>query len=276
MIDDILEKVTKAYENCRFIQAIVLGGSRATQSSTSNSDVDIGIYYDKDEIDYKELNKIAKKLDDRHQENLICAQGGWGKWVNCGGWLLINGINVDLIFRDWKKVKKIVSKTQSGLFSCHYQTGHPHVFTDLMYRGELAACKILYAKKKKFIRKKLQAELYPLALRKALIDFFMFEANFSTALIEKNMAGNDHYYLTGLLFRAVSSLNQVLFALNKQWLLNEKKAVFRIDAFSHSPAMYSKKIIMIFDTFQHSPDFSIAQLRELLNEVTNLIYIENK
>ena len=48
-----------------------------------------------------------------------------------------------------------------------------------MYRGELAISKIQYAKNERLCELKNQAEIYPGALKKNLINFFIFEAEFS-------------------------------------------------------------------------------------------------
>ncbi len=122
-MEAVIRKIKEAYRGCSFIKGIVLGGSRATGTATEKSDIDIGIYYDAGAVDYGELNKIAGELDDEHRDNLICREGEWGKWVNCGGWLVTDGFPVDIIMRDIDKVQRIVEETDRGVFSGHYQTG---------------------------------------------------------------------------------------------------------------------------------------------------------
>ena len=270
MTEKILEKVADAFQTCPFIEAIVLGGSRATGTAAAQSDIDIGIYYRREGIDYERLNKIAAELDDAHRESLICKEGGWGCWVNCGGWLVINGCHVDLILRDWARVREIIRSTEAGAHSCHYQTGHPHAFLDVMYRGELASCRVLYAKGEEFLSAKRQAETYPSALKKSLTEFFLFEAGFSCSFAEKYAESGDPYYFTGHLFRSVSALNQVLFALNEKWLLNEKKAVLRIGGFPLRPAGYPERVAEIFSDAKASPSLSTQRLRALCSEVEAL------
>lgn len=270
-IDTILQTVVKELQVCSFIRGIVLGGSRATGNATETSDLDIGIYYDG--MDDQQLNTIASRLDDTHRESLICREGGWGNWVNCGGWLVIGGIHVDLILRDYKRVKDILSTSDNGNFSSHYQPGHPHAFLDIMYRGELASCRIL-SSDKEFLRIKQKAEQYPDALKHSLIRFFSFEAEFSCMLAEKCLKNQDLYYLSGHLFRSVSALNQILFAFNEQWCLNEKKAVFRIDTFPLAPAGYSSKVNGIFRLASVSPALAVQELRQLYTDVTVLCKTE--
>ena len=123
MIEHIFNQITDELSVCPFINGIVLGGSRATGMATDKSDIDIGIYYNKGQVDSKVLNEIASRLDDMHRDNLICEEGGWGKWVNCGGWLTIGGFQVDLILRDINRVADCIRQTDEGNISAHYQTG---------------------------------------------------------------------------------------------------------------------------------------------------------
>ena len=145
-IKTILDKVVSALSGISGIQAVVLGGSRARGTHSSESDIDIGIYYDKDTLDLMSLNKAAKLVDDEHRDNLVVPPGEWGKWVNGGGWLVIDGYHVDLILRDAERVKNVISECQEGNVSAHYQTGHPHAYMNVMYMGELAVCKMLWDK----------------------------------------------------------------------------------------------------------------------------------
>lgn len=267
MIRQILDAAVEAYRACPCVRAVVLGGSRATGTATDASDVDIGLYYDRERLDYGALNEAARRLDDAHREGLICREGGWGGWVNCGGWLTVGGRPVDVILRDWQRVKDVVRATDRGVFACHYQPGHPHAFVDAAYRGELACCRTLYARSGAFEAVKRRAEVYPPALRRALMDFFLFEADFSCGLAEKYAAGADAYYLAGQLFRAVSALNQVLFALNGAWLLNEKKAVQRAGGLPIAPADYAARVQAVFTA---PPERAVALLRALQEQVSAL------
>lgn len=269
-MERVISQIVKELSACSFIKGIVLGGSRATGTATDASDIDIGIYYEHDTIDYAELNAVARALDDAHRVQLICKEGEWGNWLNCGGWLVVSGYHVDIILRDLARVKHVVETTEHGVLECHYQTGHPHAYIDVMYRGELASCKVLYTKDTEFLECKRHAEGYPPALKKSLVEFFLFEAEFSCMLAEKSIETRDVYYVTGHVFRAVSAMNQVLFAMNEMWLLNEKKAVFRIDTFEKAPDDYSMRVEKIFETVGSAPISSIKQLNQLRCEITGL------
>ncbi len=270
-MDRIIERIARAFERCAYLHGIVLGGSRAMGVATESSDIDIGMYYDPAGIDFHELNTIAAELDDAHRENLICTPGDWGNWVNCGGWLTIGGVPVDLILRDWSRVEAILDVTDEGKWACHYQTGHPHAYVDVMYRGELACSRVLRARDEEFLAQKRRAEAYPEKLKQALTGFFGFESGFSCGFVEKYLFGGDAYYLNGHLFRSVSALNQTLFALNGEWLLNEKKATMRIDAFALRPENYSARVNEIFNEFGTDRKGAVQKLRALCDEVAGMI-----
>lgn len=271
--DHIIKEIAEEMRVLPFVSAVVLGGSLATGTAGAGSDIDIGIYYRADDIDYTAMNAAAARLDDGHRENLICRAGEWGNWVNCGGWLVVGGREVDLIMRDLDRVVKVIDKSDTGEFGSFYQPGHPHAYIDVMYRGELASCKTLYASGE-FINIKLRAERYPAPLKKSLTDFFSFESGFSCMLAEKALTGGDLYYLSGHLFRSVSALNQLLFAINEKWCINEKKAAFRIDTFEKRPDNYSERVGEIFRSAGASPGVSVQILKRLCQESDDLLRAE--
>ena len=271
VVETLMREIAEKVASCDFVKGVVLGGSRATGTAHRNSDLDIGIYYEKEKIDFRVLNAIARELDDTHRENLICEEGGWGNWVNCGGWLTIKGVPVDLILRDIRRVKLAIKQTNRGEISVHYQPGHPHAYLNVMYRGELALSRLLLTDSQEFADLKQQAEFYPETLRKSLISFFLFESGFSCELAEHYGKDGDLYYLVGHLFRSVSSLNQVLFALNRTYCLNEKKALLRLKELKMTPPDYCERVNSLFSLSSQTVEESIWQLKKLCADVGDLV-----
>lgn len=273
MIYNIIQSVTEKLSSLPYIEGIVLGGSRARGTHTEDSDIDIGIYYNQESFDLTAINQIATELDDENRNNLVVPPGAWGDWINGGGWLVINGYHVDLILRDIKRVEQIIKDTEQGIVTANYQTGHPHGYISAMYRGELAISKIQYAKNESFYEFKKQAERYPTALQKGLTAFFMFEAGFSLMFAENNIDKDDVFYVCGHCFRSISSLNQVLFAINKEYCINEKKAVKMIEDFKIKPSDYKErvdKVISLISTDVDCTRKGIEILQRLVNEVEYL------
>lgn len=144
-----------------------------------------------------------------------------------------------------------------------------------MYRGELAISKILYAKNEYLHDLKDQAKIYPQALKKRMIDYFMFEAGFSLLFLKESNK-DDKYYFTGHVFRMVSCLNQVLFACNDAYCINEKRAVDLIETFKYKPRDYQKKVNTIFSVLAMHVKYCYLLVDSLYFEVKKIVSKINK
>jgi len=71
------------------IVGVLLGGSRARGEHTPESDVDLGLYY-RQPLDVATLGELAREVSGPGAE--VTAPGGWGPWVDGGGWF---GIDAD-------------------------------------------------------------------------------------------------------------------------------------------------------------------------------------
>ncbi|MEQ2468077.1 nucleotidyltransferase domain-containing protein [Niallia sp. Sow4_A1] len=274
-VQRIIDEINKELKDIPGIVGVVLGGSRARGTNHPTSDIDIGIYYDESAgFDVQEVSEIATKLDDDHRENLITSLGEWGAWINGGGWLVVQGYHVDLIFRDVKRVSKVINNCLNGNASAHYHTGHPHAYLNVMYMGEISICKILSEQASRISNLKAKTKPYPQPLKEAIIGYFMFEASFSLMFAKDNVDKDDISYVAGHCFRTISCLNQVLFAINEEYCINEKKAVRMIDGFNRKPNEYKNKIGQIVTLVSTNPDNTrkgINMLQELIAETEMLL-----
>ena len=273
-INPLIEQISEDLQGVSGIVGVVLGGSRARGTHRETSDVDIGIYYDESAgFDLEAVAKIAAKWDDRHRDNLIFPPGQWGPWVNGGGWLVVRGWHVDFLFRDIRRVERVIDECLQGNVSSHYQAGHPHAYLNVMYMGEMAVCRILTDPKGELARLKAKTSPYPKAVKDAITGYFRFEASFSLLLADKTADTDDIAYVAGHVFRSISSLNQVLFALNEEYCINEKKAVRMIDGFRVKPDRYKQRVDTIFALLGQDPESTgaaIGMLRELVAETEAL------
>lgn len=269
MVNKILTQINKALLGVKGIVAIVLGGSRARGNYQNDSDIDIGIYYDTS-LDLKLLNMIATNLDDEKRSNLIVPFGGWGPWVNAGGWLKIDGYHVDFILRDIKRVKEVIDECLQGKIYANYQTGHPHGFLNLMYAGEVAICKIITEIDAVITKLKKKVLPYPSIFKETIIKYFLFESKFSLMFIEANLNRDDLSYLYGHCYRVIACLNQVIFALNENYAINEKKAINIIDTFKLKPVNYHQRVDEILTTFALNRYNAYSHLHKLIQEIEEL------
>lgn len=257
------------------VNALVLGGSRARGTESPNSDIDIGIYYDSDKgLDISRLRQVAAKLDDELRENLVTEIGEWGPWINGGGWLKVNQIPVDFLLRDQNKVSKVIEQCIMGDITIDYQPGHPHGFVNSIYFAEIALCKVLWDPYGVVGQLKSKTIPYPSAFQKSIIQKFFWEASFSLENGHKGLYKNDLSYIAGCCFRSVSCLNQVLFAINENYLMNEKGAAAIADSFTMVPSNYSQRINHLFTLLTEDQDCAkeaLSLLHELIDEIDYLM-----
>lgn len=79
-IEPILERIVNRLQGTEGLQAIVLGGSRVTNTHRPDSDIDIGLYYEGENgLDIAGLSQVATELDDQHRSGLMTGIGEWGR-----------------------------------------------------------------------------------------------------------------------------------------------------------------------------------------------------
>ncbi|MBD1846242.1 nucleotidyltransferase domain-containing protein [Cyanobacteria bacterium FACHB-63] len=239
--------VVDRLQSVQGVAAIALGGSRARGNYTQKSDVDLGIYYSPENpLDLIALNHLASELDDNHRTNLITPIGEWGKWINGGGWLQIEGVPVDFLYRDLAQVSRVIDDCYAGEITIDYQPGHPHGFVSSIYMGEVAICLSLHDPHSVLDNLKAKTKPYPIQLKQATINKFAWEISFSLFVAKKAVVRGDVVYAAGCCFRSVACMNQVLFALNEEYLLNEKGAVAVANSFALCPRNYQQQAESVF------------------------------
>ncbi|HET6856176.1 MAG TPA: nucleotidyltransferase domain-containing protein [Streptomyces sp.] len=204
------------------VVAVCLGGSRARGTHRPDSDYDLGIYY-RPPLDTAALRRLAAELTGGPVE--ITEPGGWGPWVDGGGWLTIDGHHVDWLYRDMDRVHRIWQDCRAGQFEVGVQVGHPLGVYSHSYAGEVALGRVLADPSGELQALQEQTRSYPEPLREALIANARWEAPFILACARKGVAHSDAFYVAGCLFRAVGLLTHALHAHAKCWVTNEKGAV---------------------------------------------------
>ncbi len=274
-VETLLQMIVDEVKSVEGIRAVVLGGSRARGTHKPSSDIDLGIYYHPNRpLDLNELSRVAANLDDAHRAELITPIGGWGPWINGGGWLKIHSSPVDFLYRDLEKVMRIMDECLNGKVEIFYQPGHPYGFISSIYLAEVAICLPLWDPEGIVVEFKKKTNPYPDALQKALVRNFAWEIDFSIGIARKSVERSDVAYAAGCCFRSVMCMLQVLFALNQTYWLNEKGAVALANSFVLKPTELQSRIENAFhllDTDPHSIQKAIDNLEELSQDIHVLI-----
>jgi hypothetical protein len=248
------------------VRAIVLGGSRARGTASAASDYDIGLYYRGGEgLDFEALDRAAAALNDggRGDQPLMTRFGGWGEWVDGGGWLTVDGTAVDILYRDLDRVERVIAEVGRGQFTCAYHVGHPHGFLSHMYAGEIAIAQALHDPDGAVAAAKARLTPYPEALRAAIVTRFAREGRFFLLIGEKGAKRGDLVYVMGCAYRAMACLLQVVFALNREWLINEKGALAMAARFAVAPKDFPMAAEGAFAELAAGPQGMLSALKAL-------------
>lgn len=216
------------------VQAVVLGGSHCTGTATETSDLDIGVYYG-GHLDAAAMDGVLARLDDAWRQGLLNAPGQWGKWINGGAWLTVDGQKTDILLRDTERVKSVIDDCQQGRVTMDFQAGHPFGFCSAIYMGEVKYCLPLCDPLGVMDSLKKRAEPVSQAYRKAASGWFSWEAGFSFQTGRSSVKKQDIVYACGCLFKGILCLVQAIFAAHGEILLNEKGALRRLSQVSFCP-----------------------------------------
>ncbi len=217
------------------LQAIVLGGSWASNTQRPDSDIDLGLYYREDTaLDIDQVRKIVNVLND-FPDPEVTELGGWGKWVNGGAWLTIKGQRVDFIYRNIDFVSTIIDECNKGETRFDFLQQPPYGFYSYIYCAETQQCKILYDPQRAIEGLKAKISGYSALLKNTIINSFLWQAEFSLELAKKSANTGNVFYAAGCLTRIASSMVQVLYALNETYFISDKRLYKDVEQFNLKP-----------------------------------------
>jgi predicted nucleotidyltransferase len=245
-IAEVCERVATRLAKIDGIEAVALGGSWSRGTARADSDIDLGLAYDgKRPFSIAELAEAARELDDRHLPGLVTRIGEWGTAVNGGGWLLIDGNHVDFLYRDLNQVREIIERCIGGQPDAVYQLGHPLGFQNQIYVGETHFCRPIFDGAGKLAQLKAMVPEYPEKMRAALVRKHLFDSAFHIEIADKAAARADVMYVSGCLFSATGFMTLVMYALNREFFMNEKSAFLQSAGFAIRPPQLHERVAKI-------------------------------
>jgi len=204
--------------------AIALGGSRATGAADATSDWDLALYY-RGELD---LAPLA-----RHGE--VHPPGSWGRIMNGGAWLDVDGLRVDVLLRDLDVVERFAAAARRGEYEVDALLGYVAGAPTYTVLAELALGRVLAGALP-------EAGDFPPALAAAATARWRFHVGFSLDQARARAARGDVVGTAGQTAKAVVEAAHAIACTRRQWVVNEKRLVDRAGlgalhaAFAHVPA----------------------------------------
>jgi hypothetical protein len=193
------------------VVAVALGGSRATGTATDDSDWDFGLYY-RGGIDPADVRALG-------WPGQVFAPGDWGRLVNGGAWLDVDGAAVDLIYRDLDDVLHWTAEAGEGRFEIQREVGYVAGIATYVLAGELALAEVLAGElPRPTFPERLRQTAPPLWYRLAAgaLDFADVHARRGDTVASLANAG-----------QAILATAQGRLAAAGEWALNEKRIIDR-------------------------------------------------
>ena len=264
---ELVSSVVERLGAIQGMKAVVLGGSHARGCAKPESDIDLGLFYSEAApFSIQAIRELAEAVNDTANP-VVTDFYGWGKWVNGGAWLTIGGQRVDFIYRSLEHVERVISDAEAGRYEVDYMQQPPFGFFSATYLGEVAVCVPLFDPEARIDALKQRVANYPEALRQAIVQDFLWQAEFNLAAFACKFAARaDVYGTVACLTRVVNQLVLVLFALNQQYLLNDKTALAEVADFVRAPQAFTSRTQQIFA----SPGHSAAELEEAVARTAQL------
>ena len=272
-INGFLQNIVGTLNDVKGLQAVVLGGSWASNTQRPDSDIDVGLYYNEHTpLDIDHVRKIAWKLNDFPNPE-VTELGGWGRWVNGGAWLTINGQRVDFLYRNIDLVSTIIDECNRGETQFDYLQQPPYGFYSYIYCAETQMCKVIFDPQKSISDLKSKVSNYSEFLKSNIINNFLWQAEFALEVAKKPAHSGNVFFVAGCLTRIASSMVQVLYALNETYFVSDKRLKKDLEQFNLKPQDFGMRLDrMLGDIGRDSQELSETLLNAqiLLSEIIEL------
>ena len=193
------------------VVAVTLGGSRATNTAVEGSDWDFGLYY-RGRLDPAEI--VALGWPGR-----VFAPGEWGRIMNGGAWLTVDGARLDLIYRDLDEALRWTEAAGKGQFEIQREVGYVAGIATYVLPGELACGRVLAGD--------LPRPGFPPKLREAAPAAWSRLAAGALYFADVHAGRRDRVACLANLCQAVLAAGQGRLAAAGEWVLNEKRLAER-------------------------------------------------
>lgn len=191
------------------VEAVVLGGSRANGSADSHSDWDLGVFY-RGTID---LTVVSARGE-------VHPPGSWGRLMNGGAWLQIDGERVDVVLRDLDVVEHWAALARRGEYEVDSLLGYVAGFPTYTLVAEVSSSRLLHG------RLRIDTEFTD-ALAVSSTQRWGFQRDFSLDYAKSHAVRGNRVAALGNLARAVVEEAHRRLCERREWSVNEKRLLDR-------------------------------------------------
>jgi predicted nucleotidyltransferase len=189
--------------------AVALGGSRAEGRMDAHSDWDLAVYY-RGTLDTTRLSA----------RGTVHPPGAWGRIMNGGAWLVIDGTKVDVLLRDLDVVEHWCDQAEAGRFEVDALLGYVAGCPTYSLHAELSRGRVLRGALP-------ERASYPDALAVAASSRWRFSCAFSLEHARMRAERGDVVGTLGQAAKAAIEKAHAVLAEQRTWVLNEKRILER-------------------------------------------------
>jgi hypothetical protein len=205
---DPLDRLVPRLAALEGVEAVALGGSRASGDARPDSDWDLGVYY-RGAFDPADVAALGYPGE-------VAGLGAWGGGVfNGGAWLRVDGTPVDLHWRDLDVVQREIADADAGRVRIEALAFHLAGIPGYILLAELAIARVLHGT--------LPRPDYPSALRAAAPPIWSNDARIHLVYARGHAsAARSAQCLATLTVVALKTAHAAL-AARGEWVTNEKR-----------------------------------------------------
>jgi predicted nucleotidyltransferase len=212
-VDDFLAYLTERLAALPYVEAVALGGSRATGTHRPDSDWDLAVYY-RGAFSPGSVRALGWPGE-------VSEIGGWGGGVfNGGAWLTVRDRRVDLHYRDLDDVEHHLAEAREGRFRIERLLFHLAGVPTYLVVAELALNRVLHGD--------LPRPEYPEALRRRAPERWRNEVAPTLGYARGAYAAYGRVAeCAGAIATAAAATAHAVLAARGQWVTNEKTLLDR-------------------------------------------------
>ena len=200
-------RVAQALAASTGARAVALAGSRASANIDAASDWDLTVYY-RDALDLAPLSVFGD----------VHAPGSWGRLMNGGAWLSVDGLAVDVMFRDLAVVEHWTLEARRGSYELDAILGYLAGLPTYVLMAELASGRVLAGELPRI-------SAMPQALVDGAPSRWRFARDFSIEYARMHAARGNAAGAIGHAARSVLEEAHARLCARGHWVLNEKRMV---------------------------------------------------
>jgi hypothetical protein len=194
------------------VEAVALGGSRATGHHRADSDWDLGVYY-RGRLDAGGVRALGLPGE-------VTEPGAWAGFMNGGAFLSVDGAKVDVMYRDLDEVDHWAAEAGAGRWELRRCPGYLAGMASYVLLGEAELGRVLDGELRR-------PGPFPEALREAAPPRWRWERDFALMYASMHRGRADDVAASGAVAVAAVAEAYARLAERGEWALNDKGLLAR-------------------------------------------------